>query len=192
MVRGFKTKAEKRSLALRKELGLKFNEPVDCLQLAEHIGICVLQIDSLCKCGFSDKNLNVFSSSGNGYKEFSATILHTEHGNILVYNHFHSQARINSSIAHEISHIDCEHDFSSMPTGGSFGLIREFPKECEEEANWLSGCILFPRSGLVWAAKRGMGIPEIAEHFNTSEEMARWRYNTTGIAAQMRRAAKYK
>lgn len=191
MKRGFKSNSEKRSLALRKELGLKHYDPIDCVQLAEYLDLKVIPIDKLCKWGLSRERLNIFGN-GAGYEEFSAVVLETPHGKLLIYNHFHSQNRINSSVAHEIAHVDCQHDFSTMPSGEGLGLIREFPKEFEDEANWFAGCLLIPRKGLEWAAKQGMNKKEIAVHFNTSEEMARWRYNKTGMALQMKRYAKYK
>jgi Zn-dependent peptidase ImmA (M78 family) len=60
--------------------------------------------------------------------------------------------------------------------------------EQEEEANWFGGCLLLPRPLLVKAAFDGMNARQIAEAFQTSEPMARFRLNASGVLVQLGRA----
>lgn len=184
MRRGFKANAEKKSLALREEIGINVKEPLDCYKLGNHLGITIVPLTKFQELGLSSSQLKLFGKD-NGYKEFSATILDTPHGYLMIYNHFHSKARIKSSMAHETAHVVCDHKFSSVEYG--FGLIREFPKEQEEEADWLAGCLVLPRNSIVWAVREGMNQSEMASHFGISPQMVRWRYNLTGIAKQVKK-----
>jgi Zn-dependent peptidase ImmA (M78 family) len=53
--------------------------------------------------------------------------------------------------------------------------------EQEEEAGWLGGCLLLPRTVLFQAAKQGKTAEKIAEEYETGEQMARFRLNTSGV-----------
>ncbi len=179
MKRGFKAEAKRKSLAIREELGVATNEALNCFELAEYMSIPSYPVDCLCEFGFSTQEIEVVCYA-NGNQQFSATTISVPSGYIIVYNQTHTMARTNSSLAHEISHILCGHDFSSLSHLKK--VSREFNKDKEDEANWLAGCLLLPEDGLIWSLKRNMTIPEIADHFDISQQMARWRYNSTGMA----------
>jgi hypothetical protein len=51
-----------------------------------------------------------------------------------------------------------------------------------------TGCLLLPRPILLQAAKRGKSPQQIAEEFQTSEPMARFRLNASGVLVQVGRA----
>jgi len=51
----------------------------------------------------------------------------------------------------------------------------------------LGGCLQIPRPALLWALRRQMTTPEIADHYGASEKMVRYRRNVTGVDAQMGR-----
>jgi Zn-dependent peptidase ImmA (M78 family) len=131
--------------------------------------------------GFSqDHFLRLNSLDSN----FFACMVPTPAGHILINNTNSSQNRSNSNIVHELSHVICEHNFSSIkPINGS--ILREFDQDSEDEANWLAGCLLLPREGLLWAHKKGLSIKQISNHFGTSEQMSRWRFNVTGVTKQI-------
>jgi Zn-dependent peptidase ImmA (M78 family) len=60
--------------------------------------------------------------------------------------------------------------------------------EQEEEADWLGGCLLLPRTVLLQAAKQGKTAEKIAKEYETSEQMARFRLNASGVLVQVGRA----
>lgn len=55
----------------------------------------------------------------------------------------------------------------------------------EEEATALGGTILLPRPLLLKAARAGLNAAYIARTYRVTEEMARYRYNSTGIGRQV-------
>jgi hypothetical protein len=59
--------------------------------------------------------------------------------------------------------------------------------EQEEEADWLAGCLLLPRPLLLRAASHGMTAADVAARYCTSEAMARFRINASGVLVQIGR-----
>lgn len=183
MIRGFKSWADKKSLEIRRRIGLRSNDPLDCQLLCDELGISVIALSDLSKSGFPREHFLRLRSQDS---DFFACLVETPSGLILINNSNSSQKRSNSNIVHEISHVICEHNFATIvPISGS--ILREFDKECEDEANWMAGCLLLPREGLIWAYREGFTISQISHHFGASEQMSRWRYNITGVSKQLRR-----
>jgi IrrE N-terminal-like domain len=60
--------------------------------------------------------------------------------------------------------------------------------EQEEEADWLGGCLLLPRELLLKAAFKGLSAQAISDKYKTSEPMARFRLNASGLLVQVGRA----
>lgn len=183
MVRGFKADAKRKSLALREKLGIKEDESLNCFSLAEYLGIPIHPVDKLRQFGMATEEINLICYL-KGKQEFSAVTIAVRYGHLIIYNQGHSEARINSDLAHEISHIILEHEFSSISYIKKG--IREFDQDKEDEANWMACCLLLPEDGLVWALKRKMSLQNIADHFNISLKMVQWRYNSTGMVNRMK------
>jgi hypothetical protein len=76
-----------------------------------------------------------------------------------------------------------EHDLSEVRelNGTPFRTCQ--PEE-EEQATAFGGTLMLPRPLLLSATRRGMAPTNIAAACGVSEEMARYRYNTTGVAKQ--------
>ena len=165
-------------MSIRSELGLNVYDKISCLELASHFDINVYSIRHMGEQGLKEQYIETLLSSAG--KEFSAILLKMEDSKQLIYNCSHSIQRIRNSIAHEIAHVLCEHNFLECDLGKKF-LIRDHPKDVEDEANWLSGCILMPGKGIEWAVRNKMSIEDMAEHFDVSKQLAQWRYNSTGM-----------
>jgi Zn-dependent peptidase ImmA (M78 family) len=179
--RGFKSWADKKSLEIRKRIGLRSSDPLDCQLLCKELGIPIITLSDLNRLGFPREHFMRLRSQDS---DFFACMVQTPVGLILINNHNSSQKRSNSNIVHELSHVICGHNFSTnIPINGS--ILREFDKDSEDEANWLAGCLLIPREGLIWASRQGFTINQLSQHFGASEHMARWRYNITGVTKQL-------
>jgi Zn-dependent peptidase ImmA (M78 family) len=106
---------------------------------------------------------------------------------VVVFNPLHANGRTRSNQAHELSHIVLQHTLRTIENVGSMSFVT-CDIEQEEEADWLGGCLLLPRPILLQAAKRGKSPQEIAEEYRTSEHMARFRLNASGVLVQVGRA----
>lgn len=182
MRRGFKADAKRKSLELRKEFGVNYNEALDCFKLVESLGIPIIPVERLGGFGLTTEQITSICYA-DGKHQFSASTISVPYGHLIIYNQSHSFARTNSSIAHEASHVLLKHEFSSI--SDLKRVSREFDKDKEDEANWMAGCLLLPEDGLLWALKRKMTFQDIADHFSISKQMTLWRYNSTGMARRM-------
>lgn len=180
--RGFKAKAEKIAQGYREILGKNIWDPLCAFELATHLDITVYSATDL----ISDvKSIQSLSGSGKEKSGWSALTMTTKNNNkIIIHNTFHSGARQQSNIMHELSHIICGHKIQdnrlvNLPIG-----MRDYNPLHEEEANCLGSTIQLPRSALTWATNRNMTDNEMASYFNASIEMVKYRLRMSGVLKQ--------
>lgn len=66
-------------------------------------------------------------------------------------------------------------------------LLRlEHDSEQEDEADWLAGCLLASREGLVRAYARNSSVERLVRRFGVSVGFIRWRLESTGVTRQIR------
>ena len=178
MRRGFKTEAERRAEAIRKQMGRRLRDPVDAIQIARHLGAEVHPADEL----NSLAKLQALEELQPG--AFSACTFSLGDRHVIIYNPLGSPARRQSDVAHEAAHILLGHKVKEVQRIGGLSFFTCDPDE-EQEANWQAGCLLLPRSLLLSAAKKGLDAAGIAESFGVSESMAGFRLRTTGVLRQL-------
>jgi len=178
MRRGFKAEAERLASKVRSEMRLAETGPLDAKALATHVGATVRCADELTTL---DK-LQALEDLQPGC--FSACTFTIGERHIIVYNPLASPGRTQSDIAHEAAHILLKHEVKTVETIGDQSFFTCDPEE-EQEANWLAGCLLLPRSLLLRAAGRGADVATIAAEYAVSEQMSAFRLRTTGVARQL-------
>lgn len=179
--RGFKANAEKLAKEYREKLNIHPCAALCAFKLADHLEIEVCKAIEFVN---SDEHLNLLSGANGQKCEWSALTMVAASGRqIIIHNHFHSEARQQSDMMHELAHIICEHkhdpkeyDFE-LPIG-----LRSYNPIQEEEAKCLGATLQLATPCLLWATKRNMTHEEIANHFNSSMDMVKYRMNMTGIA----------
>jgi Zn-dependent peptidase ImmA (M78 family) len=179
--RGFRTEAERIAREVRQEIGLSSADPLDLPALAERRGVRVISADRLVDIErlHELERIQAFA--------FSACTFDIDGVKVIVVSPLRSPARQTSDIAHEFSHLLLSHEMTEVReiAGVPFRTCRS---DQEEEATTLGGTLLLPRPLLMRAASRGMNIERIARTYGVTIEMARFRYNTTGVAKQLQRA----
>jgi IrrE N-terminal-like domain len=178
--RGFKAEAERAATRLRGELDLEPHDGLDPRALADHIKVAVVAADSL----VSRQELEELERL-QAYA-FSAVTFEIGGQKIIVINPLHAVGRQNSDLAHELAHIILEHDLSEIRELGGQPFRTCKPDE-EEEATAFGGTLLLPRPLLVSAGRRHATIEQIAAENRVTIDMARYRYNSTGVARQLAR-----
>lgn len=176
--RGFKANAERESLRLRSEMGLRKTDGINVTSLAEHLGVAVVSASELIDVARLEELERIQAYS------FSAATFEVGDRTIIVSSPLRSSGRLASDIAHELSHLRLKHELSEVREidGVLFRTCR--PAE-EEQATNFGGTLLLPRPLLVAAATRGLGPEQIAEKYDVTVEMARFRYNSTGVGRQI-------
>jgi Zn-dependent peptidase ImmA (M78 family) len=182
MRRGFKSEAERIASEVRERLGCGENDPVPLDSLATDLGVEIMSADQLVPIERLEELQHLQDDA------FSAATLRRRDGRrVVVFNPLHANGRTRSNQAHELSHIVLQHTLRTIEKVGEMSFVT-CDIEQEEEADWLGGCLLLPRPILLQAAKRGKSPQQIAEEYQTSEPMARFRLNASGVLVQVGRA----
>ena len=176
--RGFKSEAERIAKQVRAELELNGSQSVTPETLANLLGIEVRAGDEL----IPRERFVELDQIQRG--AFSACTLRPSNGRIVVvYNPLSSPSRRTSDLAHELAHILLDHKLSQIERLGDITFL-SCDQTQEEEAAWLSGCLLLPRPLLLAEVRKGLRAKEIAYKYDVSEKMATYRLNVTGVIRQ--------
>ncbi|MEU3603666.1 ImmA/IrrE family metallo-endopeptidase [Streptomyces sp. NPDC006798] len=186
MRRGFKAEAKRLALEVRGELGVTAHEAMDPYALAKLYGIEVFTLHEVTEDRpFEAAALQHFTEVRP--EVFSAAVLCLGRRRVIVENSGHQRPRRASTLAHEMSHILLEHEFTT--------LLRTSGRECrnsdrdqEDEAAELSGELLLPFDAARRLARDCVPDGDVATRFGISTEFARWRMNATGARLIAKRA----
>jgi Zn-dependent peptidase ImmA (M78 family) len=179
--RGFRANAERTAAAIRADLSLQPADPLPLEDAAEARRVGVVSAGDLVDVARLEEldRIQAFA--------FSACTLDVAGRLIIVVNPLRSEARRRSDVSHELSHILLDHQLTEIRevAGVPFRTCRA---EQEEEATTLGGTLLLPRPLLLRAVRQGMDVDQIATEYGVTQEMARFRVNTTGVARQLARS----
>lgn len=187
MQRGFKSECESIATGVRTEMGLAASAPLDSRDLAAHLDIPIHPLSALRHrgTGISDAIHHVISQSA----VLSAMTIFPEWPlprRVVIYNDANSDARQNSDVAHELAHGILLHE----PRAAIVKGCRDYSKADEDEAAWLSGCLLVPRKAALAVAVAGTAMGVAAVEFGVSTQMMTFRVNSTGALKQARASAR--
>jgi Zn-dependent peptidase ImmA (M78 family) len=181
LVRGFKAEAERRAATQWSDLGSPITEPLDLGAVAASLGARIVMADELIPRKRLDQLEEVQAFA------FSACTFEVRDQPVIVLNPLRSPGRQRADCAHELSHLLLRHQMR-VPERIGGNVFFTGTADQEEEAGWMAGALLLPRQAVLRAAHSGMDVAAIAEHYLTTEEMARFRINATGAAIQARRS----
>ena len=179
MKRGFKSECESIATAVRGEMGLAAHAPLNSSDLAEHLGIPVHPLSALDDNGLSAAIQHVRTNN----KVLSAMTIFPawpKHHRLVIFNDANSDARRNSDVAHELAHGLLLHEPRSAIANG----CRDYSKADEDEAAWLSGCLLVPREAALVVATDQIPMGVAAIEYGVSTQMMTYRVNVTGAQRQ--------
>lgn len=180
--RGFKTWCERYSKEKRIALGVGPSDPLDPFELANKLGYCVWFPSDV--EGLSAESASVLAQADGGW---SAVTIIVEGKTLIILNSLHSKGRQASDLMHEMSHKILDHEPHEMEVSeNGVMLLSAYEKQQEEEADWLSGCLLLPRDALFSIKKTGMEDSEAAKVYGVSVSMMKYRMSMTGMNKQFR------
>lgn len=183
--RGFKSWAERTALGLRRELNLSISSKLDPRQLAAYLDVLVWTPHDV--PGMTPEILEqLLRRDPWGWSAVTCTVGERA---IVIYNPKHPPGRQAGDIMHELAHIVLDHSAGTLiMSQDGLMVMRSYDRKQEEEADWLSRCLLLPRDGLMWARRQGLTPKEIAVHFGVTESLAVYRLRMTGVDSQMKAA----
>jgi len=187
--RGFKTWCEKYAVEKRLELGLPAHAPLDAFKLAKNLGVKVWTPRDV-------PNLNpeaveiLLRNDGTTPSCWSAVTIVVNHRILVILNSSHSPGRQSSDLTHELAHHIRGHKAQEVSvTEEGLMMLKSYEKIYEEEADWLSGCLMLPRDALVDIKRRGVELGEAAEEYGVSLRMLNYRISMTGVNRQFQSRA---
>ncbi len=181
--RGFKTWCENTSLNIRRKLKLSPTDPLSPQQLAQVLNVIVWTTADVPELAPKTREY-LDSSIGD---EWSAVTVEAAGKTIIVVNKSHSEARQASDIMHELAHIIRGHEAGKVYIIGSHAM-RDFNEIQENEANWLAGTLLLPRTVLTACVYRRAPIDEILAKYGVSKQLYTYRVNMAGVRKQFKRS----
>ena len=176
--RGFKSEAEGIAKRVRGELGIMADQPVAPEALAELLGIEILAGDQLIP---KSRFLDLEDIQPDAFS--ACTLRPSANRVVVVYNPLSADSRRRSDLAHELAHNLLDHELSRIEKLGDVAFLSCDPTQ-EEEAAWLSGCLLLPRALLLVEVRKGTSVSAMARKCGVSERMVQYRLNVTGVLRQ--------
>jgi hypothetical protein len=183
--RGFKTFCEELAVRVRHDLGLPPAAPLLPVRLAEWLHVTLWTPDDVPGLG-PELRQRLLERHTASWSAFSLA-----DGNrwLILYNSAHSAARTASNLMHELAHILLEHRPGKMVITQTGLALRTFDRDQEDQASWLSGCLLLPRAALIHILKSRISSAHACSLYSVSNDLLRFRMNATGANIQVRRAA---
>lgn len=157
------------------------------MALAKHLGIEVWTASQV--PGLDQACLDVLVEKDAD--SWSAITLCAGVKDLIIVNPVHEGGRRASDIMHEIAHIIIGHDPARVDvTEDGFLILSSYNKQQEEEAKWLSGCLLLPREALLLIRRRATD-PQVAEKmYGVSGQMLTFRQRVLNLAPKSSRLAR--
>jgi len=186
--RGFKSWCERVAITQRRELNLQPTDSLDARRLATHLGVIVWTADQVPE--LDQQYLKVLTKEDPD--SWSAVTLCTGSRDLIIVNSIHSEGRLASDIMHELAHIILGHEPARVEVSkDGFLILSTYNKEQEEEAKWLSGCLLLPREALLLIRRLGLNPEIAAAKYGVSVPMLTFRQNVLKLAPRfpVKRAA---
>lgn len=182
--RGYKTWCEKYSADIRSKLGTPKDGPLDTRALAKLLGVRVWTPHDI--PGLSAEALDVLlRNDGKSPSCWSAVTVVVQTKVVVVLNSSHSPARQASDLTHELAHRIRGHQAREVSLSeDGIMLLSSYDKLEEEEADWLSGCLLLPRDALILIRRNRMDDAEAALAYGVSAKMLSYRMAMTGVNRQ--------
>jgi hypothetical protein len=178
--RGFKTWAKTLATEARHDLGLGALDRLDPVALAGSLEIPVISLSELVASTPEVQHLLTVEP-----EVFSAVTVFNGPRRTIIHNDGHAPARQASNIGHELSHGLLGHP--PTPALDDSGC-RVWNQDVEDEAAWLSGCLLVTEEAALVIA-RGQMTPESAAHrLGVSTAMINFRVNAVGARKRVSRS----
>ena len=177
--RGFKAEAERLAKDIWSEMGLRPRDRMEAVELAKHMGCVVRPADTLVDIAKLEELEQIQDDAF-----FACTFKLPTDRYAIVYSPLMPDTRRNSDVAHEVAHIILDHRLSHLKRLANVAFL-SCDKQQEDEAAWLSGCLLLPRFALIHDLRKGKATRTIAENRVLSNDMVDYRLRVTGVARQL-------
>jgi hypothetical protein len=177
---GFKAKANRIAVGVRRQMGLTALDPIDPVAVCLHFDIVLIALSQL------GGNGSAFLSDDNSV--FSAVTVPCGVKIAIVHNDSHHPYRQRSNICHELGHCFLGHKHTP-PLTESGERIRD--GGIEAEANYFAGTLLLTNEGALQVLKKRL-VPDTAQQiYGISRQMLDYRLRVSGAQTIYQRSLKF-
>jgi len=171
--------AERKATGLRRLLALGAHEPLDPFQLADKLGVAV--VDPRDIPGISATSLH--RALWEDHAAWSAaTIRLADGGALAILNPTHSKLRNKSTLMEEICHVILGHEPTKISVVDITNIaFRSWDKVQEEEAYRVGSAALVPYEALRSMIDASLTIQQIAKHFDVTRDLVKFRIKVNGL-----------
>jgi hypothetical protein len=170
--------------SVRAETGCLEHEPFDPWAWSDANGIPFWSLDEL------DVTADAYRHFVHEHPhKWSALLARYGMQHVVLYNPAHTPERILSNLAHEVAHIEAEHELTQAWMDED-GNCSGSTKDQEKEAAELAGALLVPAEIAKAHAIRGGSVEALASKYEVSVQMANWRMQLSGGPTIARRTRK--
>jgi Zn-dependent peptidase ImmA (M78 family) len=182
--RGFKAWCERFSVAKRKELQISASGPIDPWTLADNQDVAVWTPSDV--VGLSQEKIDVLLRNDGTPSCWSAVTLMVGTKTVVILNSSHPKGRQANDLTHELAHRILNHVPQEMDvTPDGIMMLKSYDKVQEEEADWLSSCLLLPRDALLSIRRRRLELSDAAKEYGVSQKMLSYRLARSGVDRQL-------
>jgi hypothetical protein len=184
---------EQHGSALRRLAGISDGALLDPWQLAPKVGLRVIDGEKALALLAEEEHRHL---CGPASRSWSGGVLPEplpDGSRICILNPRHQVRRNRITLMEEITHNFLKHKPTKITLRSGAVEVRDFDTNQEAEAYGAGAAALIPWALLFRLLKQGIDIPELAETFDISEELAMYRIKITGayrlFLARQRRTA---
>lgn len=178
--RGFKSWCESTAIQVRRNLNLEAHAPLPADSLAASLRVPIWTLDDLSELA-QDVAQRLSTIHADAW---SAMTLPASSSHVIIVNPSHSPERRSSDVMHELAHLLLEHEPGNVFFGATGLALRTHNKDQEDEARWLSACLLLSRECLFLIRRKRWSDDQACAHFGVSREMLAFRRQTSGVDKQ--------
>ena len=167
---GFKSWCENDATEMRRELNLDEAAPLPPEVLAQYLKVFLWSSEQI-----KELSPAALCVRKREHDSWSALTVSWASKNVIIVNAAHSERRRSSDVMHELAHIPIGHPPATVVLSVDGVLaLRTFSKRQEDEANWLSGCLLL-RPALLAVAQSRRPRESVCSEYRVSNELLTYR-----------------
>jgi len=166
--------------ALRRLLNLTSNQRLDPYELAEKVGLRLVDVRTLCAQLGPEIMKRVLVKDKDSWSGGVFTRPLPDGTLVCVLNSTHGPRRTKITLMEEIAHVHLRHTPTGLIRSADGLRMRDYDKAQEEEAFGVGAAALMPWGSFFRAVNGGATISELAEAYDLSEQLVKYRIQITG------------
>jgi hypothetical protein len=166
--------------ALRQLLNLAPHDLLDPFVLAEKVGLKLVDVCELCEQLGSEFRKLVLVKDKDGWSGGVFARPLPDGKRVCILNSTHGGRRTKITLMEEIAHVHLKHKPTGLMRSADGLRMRNYDKTQEEDAYGVGAAALLPWASFFQAINRGATVNELAEEYDLSEPLIRYRIQITG------------